>query len=157
MSRSDYFDDPEAPLPNSIVPAVTAVVLDEDAKVLLILRSDSDRWALPGGGQDLGENLASAVVREVEEETGIEVEVTGIVGTYSDPRHVIAYDDGEVRQEFSICFRARPTGGQLRDSSESREVRWVSAHELEQLDIHPSMLLRIGHGMDGSRTEPHIG
>jgi ADP-ribose pyrophosphatase YjhB (NUDIX family) len=49
-------------------------------------------------------------VREVKDETGIEVEVTGLVGIYSDPGHVIAYSDGEVCQKFNICFAARMTG-----------------------------------------------
>ena len=56
---------------------------------------------------DLGESVADAAVREVEEETGVRVEVTGLVGIYTDPGHVMAYDDGEVRQEFSVCFHAR--------------------------------------------------
>jgi hypothetical protein len=49
--------------------------------------------------------------------------VTGIVGVYTNPQHAMAYDDGEVRQQFSPCFRARPTGGILRTSSESTRVR----------------------------------
>ena len=56
---------------------------------------------------ELGESLGDCARREVKEETGLEVELTGIVGIYSDPKHVFAYDDGEVRQEFSICFLAQ--------------------------------------------------
>ncbi|KWW98980.1 putative NUDIX hydrolase [Carbonactinospora thermoautotrophica] len=98
------------------------------------------------------------MVREVREETGIEVEVTGLVGIYSNPDHVIEYtSNGEVRQEFSICFHARPIGGQLATSSESTEVRWVPVDELDGLDIPPSIRLRIHHGLDPNRTEPHIG
>jgi 8-oxo-dGTP pyrophosphatase MutT (NUDIX family) len=55
--------------------------------------------------------VVEAARREVREETGIEVEITGLSGIYSDPRHVIAYDNGEVRQEFSLCFHAKPVGG----------------------------------------------
>jgi 8-oxo-dGTP pyrophosphatase MutT (NUDIX family) len=157
MTKRDYFDDPEAPAPNSLVPAVTAFVQDDEGRVLLMQRSDNDLWALPGGAQDLGESLPEAAAREVTEETGIEVEVTGIVGTYSDPRHVIAYDDGEVRQEFSVCFRARPTGGVLATSSESKTVRWVPQSELPELAIHPSMRLRIEHGLHRADTLPYVG
>ena len=110
MARRDYYDDPSAPRPNSIVPAVTAVVIDDDGRILLIHRTDNDRWALPGGEVELGESVSRAVIREVHEETGIDVEITGLVGIYSDPKHIIAYDDGEVRQQFSLCFRARPIG-----------------------------------------------
>ncbi|MFI8262101.1 NUDIX hydrolase [Streptomyces sp. NPDC085665] len=157
MSRIDYFRDPNAPAANSVVPSVTAVVRDEQGRLLLIHKTDNNLWALPGGGHDAGESIAQTVVREVEEETGIAVVVEDIVGLYTDPQHVIAYDDGEVRQQFSICFHARPVGGSLRTSSESKEVRWVAPADLGELDIHPSMRLRITHGLDTSRSAPYIG
>ncbi|GAA3144696.1 NUDIX domain-containing protein [Streptomyces rectiviolaceus] len=157
MSRVDYFRDPNAPKANSVVPSVTAVVLDDAGELLLIHKTDNDLWALPGGGHDIGERVGDTVVREVLEETGITVEIDSIVGLYTDPQHVLAYDDGEVRQQFSICFRAHPTGGSLRTSSESKEVRWVDPADLDDLDIHPSMRLRIQHGLDDSRQEPYIG
>ncbi|MBT2382086.1 NUDIX hydrolase [Streptomyces sp. ISL-11] len=157
MSRIDYFRDPHAPAANSVVPSVTAVVRNGQGNILLIHKTDNDLWALPGGGHDVGESVAQTVVREVAEETGISVTVEGIVGLYTDPEHVMAYDDGEVRQQFSICFHARPVAGTLRTSSESKEVRWVSPADLDKLDIHPSMRLRIAHGLDESRGAPYIG
>ncbi|MET8676554.1 NUDIX domain-containing protein [Streptomyces sp. NPDC004647] len=157
MSRVDYFNDPNAPAANSVVPSVTAIVRDQAGRLLLIHKTDNDLWALPGGGHDIGEDVATTVIREVEEETGIRVEVESVSGLYTDPRHVMAYDDGEVRQQFSICFRARPVSGELRTSSESKEVRWVNLSQLENLEIHPSMRLRITHGLDDSRTDPYIG
>jgi ADP-ribose pyrophosphatase YjhB (NUDIX family) len=66
---------------------------------------------LPGGGVDPGESVKDAAVREVQEVTGIHVEVGTPVGVYTKPRHVMAYDDGEVRQQFSLCFRAHIIGG----------------------------------------------
>lgn len=155
--RIDHFRNPEAPPANSVVPSVTAVVQDGAGRLLVIHKTDNDLWALPGGGHDIGERVADTVVREVEEETGIRVQVEGLVGLYTDPDHVLEYDDGEVRQQFSICFRARPVGGRLRTSSESKEVRWVDASDLDALTIHPSMRLRIEHGLDAARTEPYIG
>ncbi|MET8686312.1 NUDIX domain-containing protein [Streptomyces sp. NPDC004732] len=157
MSRVDYFRDPNAPQANSVVPSVTAVVLDDAGRLLLIHRTDNGLWALPGGGHDIGERIGDTVVREVAEETGIDVVVDGITGLYTDPEHVLAYDDGEVRQQFSICFRAHPVSGSLRTSSESKEVRWICPTDLSGLDIHPSMMLRIRHGLDESRQEPYIG
>jgi ADP-ribose pyrophosphatase YjhB (NUDIX family) len=139
------------------VPSVTAVVVDGDGNLLLIHKTDNDLWALPGGGHDAGETISDTVVREVKEETGIEVEVVDLVGLYTDPRHVMTYDDGEVRQQFSICFHARPVGGELRTSSESKDVRWVAPGEIADLRIHPSMRLRIGHGLDPERQVPYIG
>jgi len=103
--RVEYFDDPNAPKPNSLVVAVSAVVANERGEVLLQKRTDNELWGLPGGAMDLGESVGQAVAREVREETGLEVQPTGLVGIYSDPGYVIAYANGEVRQEFS--FRRR--------------------------------------------------
>ncbi|MEU6584112.1 NUDIX domain-containing protein [Nocardia sp. NPDC046763] len=156
MARIEYYNDPSAPKANNIVVAATAFVLDDRNRVLLIQRSDNGRWAIPGGGQDFGEYLADTAIRETREETGIEIEVTGLVGVYSNPNHVMAYSDGEVRQQFSICFRAKPVGGQLHTSPESPSVRWVSQTELDGLNIHPSVRLRIDHGY-ARLAEPYIG
>lgn len=157
MSRTDYFRDPSAPKANSVVPSVTVVVRDSAGRLLLIHKTDNNLWALPGGGHDIGERIGDTAVREVLEETGIRVVVDNIVGLYTDPAHVLAYDDGEIRQQFSICFRAHPVGGELRTSSESKEVRWVAPADLDALDIHPSMMLRIRHGLDANPGEPYIG
>lgn len=157
MSRIDYYRDPNAPTANSVVPSVTVVVRDDSGRLLLIHKTDNDLWALPGGGHDIGERIGDTAVREVLEETGIHVKIENIVGLYTDPEHVLAYDDGEVRQQFSICFRAHPVGGTLRTSSESKEVRWVEQADLVGLDIHPSMMLRIRHGLDDSGRDPYIG
>ena len=151
--RIDYYHDPDAPPANSIVVAVTAFVLDEAGRLLVIRRTDNDLYAVPGGAQEIGETISHTVVREVHEETGITVRVTGLIGVYSDPAHVIAFSDGEVRQEFSLCFRARPIAGRLRTSSESKEVLWVKPAGLNDLNIHPSIRLRIQHGYE-HRIEP---
>jgi len=155
MARIDYIDDPNAPKANSVVPSVVAVVEDDDGRILMIHKTDNDLWALPGGGHDIGEFIRETVVREVREETGFEVEVTNIVGTYTNPNHVMAYDDGEVRQQFSIAFSAKLVGGALRASDESREVAWVAPADLDMLEIHPSMRLRIQHYLD-RRPSPYI-
>lgn len=155
MARTDHYQDPDAPTANSIVVAVTAVVLDEDGRVLMIRRTDNDLYAIPGGAQEIGETISGTVIREVKEETGIDVQVTSLIGVYTDPEHVIAFTDGEVRQEFSICFHARPTGGQPRTSSESKEVLWIDPAELDSLNVHPSIRLRITHGLTG-RREPYF-
>lgn len=153
MARTDYYRDPAAPAANSIVVAVTAFALNDAGQLLMIRRTDNDLYAIPGGAQEVGESISQTVVREVLEETGITVETAGLIGVYSDPEHVIAFTDGEVRQEFSICFRARPIGGEPRTSDESKEVLWVSPEQLDDLSIHPSIRLRIEHGFE-NRAEP---
>jgi len=137
VARTDHFHDPEAPQPNSIVIAVSTFVLDEDERLLMIRRTDNDLYGLPGGRHELGETITETAIRETKEETGIAVEVTSLVGIFSNPDHVLSYDDGEVRQEFSICFRARAVGGSARTSDESSEVIWVPREDLVTCDIHP--------------------
>jgi 8-oxo-dGTP pyrophosphatase MutT (NUDIX family) len=96
-------------------------------------------------------------VREVKEETGFDVEITRLVGIYSDPGYIVAYSDGEVRQQFSICFSARQTGGSAHeDGTETKQVTWVPVDQLDQLRIHPSMRLRIDHYLE-DRSAPFIG
>lgn len=152
MSRTDYYRDPEAPRPTSIVIAVSAFVLDDAGRLLMIRRTDNDLYALPGGRHELGETMTEATVREAREETGLDIEVTGLIGVFSNPEHVIAYSDGEVRQEFSICFRARAVGGRPRTSDESSEVMWVGRGQIDQIEVHPSIRLRIdvGYATDAS-------
>lgn len=83
------------------------------------------------------------------EETGVGVVVTGFAGIYTDPGHVIAYDDGPVLQEFSVCLHARPVAGAARaDGTETSEVRWFEPAELPGLDLHPVMCQRIMDALD---------
>jgi 8-oxo-dGTP pyrophosphatase MutT (NUDIX family) len=155
--RVDYFDDPDAPRANSLVPSVNVVVVGDAGEILLIRRADNGNWALPGGGMDLGESMPAAAVRETLEETGVQVEVTGLVGIYTDPRHVILYtSDGEVRQEFSVVFTARPLGGEPTPSDESREVRWVAPDAMGALQMDRSMRMRIDHYLAGD-ARPYLG
>ncbi|MGW4662247.1 NUDIX hydrolase [Streptosporangium sandarakinum] len=155
--RIDFYDDPDAPKPNSLVPSVNVVVTNDAGEILMICRSDNGNWAVPGGAIDLGESLPEAAIRETLEETGITCEITGLVGTYTDPKHVILYtSNGEARQEFSIVLTAQAVAGEPTPSDESREVRWVPREEISALSMDRSMRLRIGHFLDG-RAAPYIG
>lgn len=156
MARVDYFDDPDAPTPNSVVPAAVGFVTDENGRLLLQHRVDNGLWALPGGTHEFGESIVQTVVREIAEETGLQVEIDSLVGLYTDPRHLVAYSDGEVRQQFTLSFRTRLIGGTLEPDDESHELRWVSRDQLDELRIHPSMRLRIDHFFE-DRASPYLG
>ena len=155
--RIDFYDNPAAPAANSLVPSVNVVVTNGDGDVLLIRCSDNQNWAVPGGAIDLGESMAQAAVRETLAQTGVECEITGLVGIYSDPKHVIVYtSNGEVRQEFSILLTARAIGGEPTPGAESSEVRWVAREALGGYAMDRSMRLRIGHFLEG-RAGPYLG
>ncbi|WP_018545063.1 NUDIX domain-containing protein [Streptomyces sp. LaPpAH-108] len=149
MARRDYEDDPDAPKANSLIPGASVVVVDDTGRILLQRRADNGMWALPGGAMNIGESLPDCAIRETREETGYDVELTGIVGTYTNPGHVFAYDDGEVRQEFSVCFLARPTGGVLAVSDESTDVRWFDPGEVDDLPMVSSIRKRVNDWCSG--------
>ncbi|GLZ07968.1 NUDIX hydrolase [Actinomadura sp. NBRC 104412] len=154
--RIDYYDDPDAPKANSLVPSVNVVVTNDNGEILMIRRTDNDNWAVPGGAIDLGESVSQAAVRETREETGIDCEITGLVGIYSDPKHLIHYtSNDEVRQEFSILLTARPLSGEPTPSDESREVRWMAPEDVRSLQLDRSMRLRINHYLE-RRNKPFI-
>jgi ADP-ribose pyrophosphatase YjhB (NUDIX family) len=155
--RIDFHHDPAAPKANSIVPSVNVAVFNEAGELLLIRRSDNDNWALPGGGVDLGESLSQAAVRETREESGIECEITGLSGIYTDPGHVILYtSNGEVRQEFSVVLTGRAVRGELAASAETSEARWVAPTEVSGYQMDTSMRRRVEHVL-GRRDRPYIG
>jgi ADP-ribose pyrophosphatase YjhB (NUDIX family) len=148
MTRIDHLDNPNAPRANSIIPAASAIITSEEGKILLQRRSDNDLWALPGGTIEIGENISETVKREVKEETGLDVEPEYVTGIYSDPKHVIEYSDGEVRQEFSVCFACKIIRGDLYVSEESFEVAFFTPQEIEQLNMHQSTRVRIKHYLE---------
>ncbi|QIS24678.1 NUDIX domain-containing protein [Nocardia terpenica] len=154
--RRDYYRDPNAPTANSLVPGGSALVVDDQGAILMQRRSDSGNWALPGGVMDIGETLEQCVIRETKEETGLDIEVTGLLGIYTDPEHVIEYADGEVRQEFNVTFYGRVRGGRIMVSDESTEVRFVHPDELGELPVHDTVRLRLHHHAE-RRAHPHLG
>jgi ADP-ribose pyrophosphatase YjhB (NUDIX family) len=155
--RIDFYDDPEAPSATTVLPSANVVVVNDGGEILLIRRSDNGNWALPGGAMDLGESLPDTAVRETAEETGIGIEITGLVGIYTDPRHVILYtSNGEVRQEFSVVFVGRPIGGTLTTSAETTDVRWIPAAEIASLPMDRSMRMRVDHYLTAPQ-DIHLG
>ncbi|WP_100485126.1 NUDIX hydrolase [Mycobacteroides abscessus] len=156
MARIDYYNDPNAPEPNSVVPSASAIVTDEQGRILLVKRRDNTLWALPGGGHDIGESIEQTAIREVKEETGLDVDITGLVGIYTNPAHIVAFSDGEVRQQFSLCFTTTLRSGELAIDHESTDIAWTEPANIDELDMHPSMRLRITHYLE-QRPAPYLG
>jgi 8-oxo-dGTP pyrophosphatase MutT (NUDIX family) len=150
----EYLDDPAAPRPNSLVPAAGVLAVDELGRVLLQLRRDTGQWAIPMGKQELGETVTQCAVRETAEETGVTVEVTGLLGIYSDPGHIVAYSDGEVRQEFEVILTGRPVSGEPSANDEASAAGWFRPSDLAGLDIHPTQWRQLRDWLDGGG--PHI-
>lgn len=152
--RIDYHQDPNAPTANSVRPSAAAFI-HRDGTVLLICRSDNGNWSMPGGAHDPGESLTRTAVRETREEAGIDIGVTGLVGTFTDPTHVIHYtSNDEVRQEFTVVYRAEPIGGTPTPSDESTQVEWVPVNRIPELRMDPSQRKRIDWAL--THDEPYI-
>ncbi|MER6445313.1 NUDIX hydrolase [Streptomyces venezuelae] len=155
MGRTEYYYDPSAPKANTLIPASNLLVVDDSGAILLQRRRDTGQWALPGGAQDIGETATECAVRECLEETGITAEVTGFLGVYTDPNHIVAYTDGEIRQQHETTYIGRPTGGAPTVNDEADGVRFIQPADLGRYDIHPSMRLQIGNYLSGAY--PHLG
>jgi 8-oxo-dGTP pyrophosphatase MutT (NUDIX family) len=153
MGRVEYWNDPDAPKANTLVPACGTVTVDDAGRILMQCRRDTGQWALPMGKMEIGETPSQCAVRETEEETGVLVEPVGILGIYSDPGHIVAYTDGEIRQEYEVMLIARPVSGRPEANDEASDVRWVEPGELHTLDIHPTQWRQLNDYLE--QRHPH--
>lgn len=118
------------PLPLS---AVTAIVFDEEGRVLLGRRADTKRWAVIGGICEPGEQPAQTAVREVYEETAVVCVPERVV--LVEAREPITYDNGDVCLFMDITMRCTAVGGQARvNDDESLEVGWFAPDALPALE-----------------------
>jgi ADP-ribose pyrophosphatase YjhB (NUDIX family) len=109
VTRMEYYHDVVAPEARKVLPAAFAIVRNGYGlgQVLLVRHADDGFWELPGGRVEVGESASAAVVREVAEEAGVAIKVTGLAGVYSDPGHVQAYPHGDgIYQRLAVCFHA---------------------------------------------------
>lgn len=121
--------------PAAPVIAVGAIIFYQDR--LVLVRRDKEpargHWTFPGGAVELGESLEGAVRREVQEETGLQVEL-GEVAAVID--HVSRDEAGTVRYHYVIVdYYARPVGGALCPGSDVSDARWVGLDELDGLEM----------------------
>ncbi len=154
VSRVEYWNDPTAPAPNSLVPACGILAIDGRGRLLLQRRRDTGQWAIPMGKMELGERPSECAMRETLEETGVATEITGLLGVYSDPGHIVEYGDGEIRQEYEVILLGRPVGGEPTATDEASDVRWVGEDGLAELDIHPTQWRQLRDYLD--RNYPHV-
>jgi 8-oxo-dGTP pyrophosphatase MutT (NUDIX family) len=118
-----------------LTPGVAAVIVNDRGEVLLQRRSDDGRWGLPGGAMEPGEEPAETLVREVREETALEVVPERIVGVYSGPDFRVRYGNGDEAMIVSITFACRPGTGEPRvNDDESLEIRYFAPDALPPME-----------------------
>ena len=105
-------------------------------KVLLARRADNGKWAVPGGYMNSGESFSEACIREVFEETGLEVSIRKLIGIYTSPNLLLEYPDGNKWQLVVMHFEAEITTGELTASDETTEFGFFSWQEINDLDMN---------------------
>jgi ADP-ribose pyrophosphatase YjhB (NUDIX family) len=113
-----------------------AAIFDHSGRILLIQRADNGRWAMPGGAAEVGETPSEAVVREVREETKLDVVATRLVGVY-DSRRVNSPD---ARHLYHLVFLCEAIGGTAACTAEAVAVAYVAEEDAPGLPLLP------GHG-----------
>ena len=151
-----YLDNTGKPVtrtPDAVRAGACAIIFNDLEEVLLERRSDNGFWGLPGGVVEIGESVEQAVIREVMEETGLEVVVTRLVGVYSDPKHhtIQGYPDGRLFHNVTVAFECERRGGELRISEESFDLRYFGVDALPD-DILRSNIVRIRDAISRSPT-----
>ncbi|THA23334.1 NUDIX domain-containing protein [Streptomyces sp. A1277] len=115
-----------------LLPGVTAVVFDDEGRVLLGRRADTGKWSVIGGISEPGEQPAQTAEREVYEETAVRCVAERVVLTQALPP--LQYANGDRCQFLDITFRCRATGGTARvNDDESLEVGWFHVDALPEL------------------------
>jgi mutator protein MutT len=115
-----------------LVPVTGACIRDEERRILLLRRSDGENlWGFPGGAIEPDERAADAVVREVREEIGLDVEPVELIGVYSAPEFTFAYPNGDRVQPVLVFFECRVIGGDLRpDQEEILDARYFGPDDV---------------------------
>lgn len=111
---------------------VGGVIWDQKGRVLLQRRADKNKWGFPGGAMELGESASEAAIREIKEETGLDVEVSKLIGIYTD--YYDEYPNGDRAQTIAIFLEFNVTGGQIIESNEETlELRFFALNKFPEL------------------------
>jgi mutator protein MutT len=139
--RTNRHEFPDAP-----IVGVGAVIV-QDGKAVIIRRANDPykgQWSIPGGRVELGESLGAAVVREMREETGLDVDVGPVIEVFER----IQRQDDRVRYHFVIVdYLCTCRGGRLCAGDDAVDAVWVTSHELARYDIRASAVAVIRKGL----------
>lgn len=133
-----YDNQPNAPKPNRpLAPGACAVLVNNEGKVFLHKRIDSNVWALPGGQMKIGESVSQCCLREIKEETSLKAKIVKLVGLYTSPKIVFRFPDNGIFQSFVVAFLCQAQYGQVLLNKESRSYQWFNLKEIKKLKTLP--------------------
>jgi 8-oxo-dGTP diphosphatase len=121
-----------------LVPSVAVLVRDDDGRVLLVRSAESQLWTLPGGLLEPDERPEDAAEREVEEESGLRVEVGRVLDVFAGSEFRHTYANGDRLAFMLAVYDGRVVGGAKRaDGDETAAVGWHEPSALTTLDLSP--------------------
>ncbi len=107
-------------------------IFNEKGEVLLQKRGVSNKWGFPGGAIELGETPQMTAIREVKEETGLDVEVGKLIGIYTDSN--VEYSNGDKAHSIVIAYELKVIGGNLFcDNEETLELKYFALDSVPAL------------------------
>jgi 8-oxo-dGTP pyrophosphatase MutT (NUDIX family) len=117
----------------------SVIITDKEGKVLMLLRSDNDCWCLPGGAMDLGENLEDTALREVYEETGLQVTDLKLFSVFSGEQLHYVYPHGDEVYIVDAVYQTSSYTGDITVNNESRLYKWFDISNLPENITPPSI------------------
>ncbi|MFZ5912426.1 MAG: NUDIX domain-containing protein [Chloroflexota bacterium] len=128
----------------------SAILFDEARQeALLTRRVDNGLWCLPGGGMEAGESVEECCIREVFEETGLQVKVKRLTGIYSNPNQLVVYPDGNQAHFVVMNFEVEVVGGEPGLSGETSEFGYFTLAEMQSMPMHDRHAERVADALTG--------
>ncbi|KQU59855.1 NUDIX hydrolase [Rossellomorea marisflavi] len=123
--------------------AAGGFVTNEKDEILLVKTRRDGHWVFPGGQIEVGENLIDGVIREVKEESGLDVTVSHLVGVFSNTATYEGHSGVKiVPTKVMFDFVCEPVGGEFNTSDETSDVRWVRKEDVLNMISAPALRTR---------------
>lgn len=150
LNESNYIQDIRQKIGNQMImsPGTTALIFNEEGRILVQKRKDDKTWNLPGGVYELGEEPAETMIREVYEETGLIVQPKRLIGVYGGENYIHSYPNSDCIAFINIVFQCEVFEGNLKiNDDESLDLRYVSPDDLPQPFVKNHVVL-IEHALN---------